>query len=256
MRRGLKGLWGAIVSVFSILLMIVLWGANISSCITGEDSGASKGGKKLSIIEVNNQNGRHVKIEHILESVWFGATSARENPKVFIADSRDINAASFGSGRFLVWDGVADLPDSVVTAIFAHEVAHDILRHSKKAQDVKDVTDFFGDMLSVFGEADVATEKTLKKWVSYTALPKYSRNQEFEADSKAVEILRVLGHREPETEFADALQLLLAKYGDLGGGFFDNHPSTTERIQGLRSRRENSGKKAALPAGVAMPSGL
>lgn len=156
-------------------------------------------------------------------------------PKVFIADSRDINAASFGSGRFVVWDGVADLPDSVVAAIFAHEVAHDILRHSKKAQDVKDLMDFFGDALSVFGRADAGTERTLKKWVGYTAVPKYSRSQEFEADAKAVEILRMLGCREPEKELADALQLLLAKYGNLGGGFFDSHPSTTERIKRLHS---------------------
>jgi Zn-dependent protease with chaperone function len=223
--------------------MMVFWGANISSCITGEDSGGGENGKKLSIIQVNDKNARHAKIEHALQSVWIGATDARESPKVFIADSQDINAASFGSGRFLVWDGVADLPDSMVTAIFAHEVAHDMLRHSKKAQDVKDLTDFFGDVLSVFGQGDVGTEKTLKRWVGYTAVPKYSRDQEFEADAKAVEILRAMGHREPEKELADALQLLLGKYGNLGGGFFGSHPSTADRVQRLRSQAEGGGRK-------------
>ena len=108
---------------------------------------------------------------------------------------------------------------------------------------MKDLTDFVGDVLSVFGQADAPTENTLKKWVGYTALPKYSRNQEYEADTKAVEILRELGHDEPEKEFSEALQALLDKYGNLGGGFFDSHPSTTERIQRLRSQAERTMKK-------------
>lgn len=237
MKAWLKALWGGIVSVFFVLLIILFWGANISSCIRGGDSARELDAAKLKIIEVNSKNDRHAKIEHALDGVWLGATDGKQNPKLFIADSRDINAASFGSGRFLVWDGVADLPDSMLDAIFAHEVAHDILRHSKKAQDVKDLTDFVGDVLSVFGQADAPTENTLKKWVGYTALPKYSRNQEFEADTKAVEILRELGHDEPEKEFSEVLQALLDKYGNLGGGFFDSHPSATERIQRLRSQR-------------------
>ncbi len=75
----------------------------------------------------------------------------------------------------------------------------------------------------------------LKKWVGYTTLPKYSRNQEFEADRKAIEILKALGENNPEKELSQALQLLLDKYGNTGGGFLDSHPSTSERIQRLKS---------------------
>src|SRR2546426_979109 len=86
MKRGLKALWAGVVSAFFILLMLVFWGASISSCLTGQDWGGGKDGKKLSIIEVNDKNARHVKIEHALQSVWIGATDAREGPKVVIAD--------------------------------------------------------------------------------------------------------------------------------------------------------------------------
>ena len=79
--------------------------------------------------------------------------------------------------------------------------------------------------------------------MGYTALPKYSRKQEFEADAKAVEILTELGYNEPEKQLSETLQVLLDKYGNLGGGFFDNHPSTTERIQRLRSQAETRTKK-------------
>ncbi len=240
--RAFKALWGGIVSAFFALLVIFFWSADIWSWISGGDSARQQDAAKLKITEVSASNPRHAKIEHALDRLWLRATG-KENPELFIVDSQEINAASFGSGRFLVWDGVADLPDSIIDTIFAHEIAHDILRHSKKAQDVKDLTDFVGDVLSVFGQANASTENTLKKWVGYTALPKYSRTQEFEADAKAVEILRELGYTEAEKRLGDGLQILLDKYGNLGGGFFDSHPSTTERIQRLRSQAEHATKK-------------
>lgn len=243
MKRGVRTFFRGIVSVFFLLLMLVLWGANFSSCISGKDSTRKSEAIKVKIVEVDVSDARHAKIKDALDSIWFGATSAKDGPKLFIADSREINAASFGSGRFLVWDGVANLPDSMIRAILAHEVAHDLLRHSKKAQDVKDLTDFLGDVLSSVGQADAETEGTLKKWVGYTTLPKYSRNQEFEADAKAIKILTALGDNESEKHLSETLQVLLDKYGNLGGGFFDDHPSTAERIQRLRSQAESRMKK-------------
>ena len=128
-KRAFKALWGGIVSVFFGLLIILYWAADISSCVRGGDSAQERDAAKLKIIEVDAKNARHAKIEHALDSLWLRATGT-ENPELFIADSREINAASFGSGRFLVWDGMADLPDSMIDAIFAHEVGHDVLRHA------------------------------------------------------------------------------------------------------------------------------
>lgn len=233
--NSIKKVWSGIVSALFIGFVIVLWAANASTCVSGRDTG-QRSASNLKIVEVNQQNSRHGKLERALSEVWLGATNAQEKPTLLIVDSLDINAASFGSGRFLVWDGMADLSDSITRPIFAHEVAHDILRHSKKSQDLKDLTDFFGDLLSVFGRADTDTENTLKKWVGYTALPKYSRKQEFEADAKAVQILATLGEPQPEKELSEALQLLLDRYGNTGGGFLDSHPSTSERIQRLNGR--------------------
>jgi Zn-dependent protease with chaperone function len=100
------------------------------------------------------------------------------------------------------------------------------------------------DVRRYAAEQGVTEEDAIKRGlVGYTALPKYSRNQEFEADAKAVEILRELGYSEPEKRLGDALQILLDKYGNLGGGFFDSHPATTERIQRLRSKAEHTTKK-------------
>ncbi|PWT79773.1 MAG: hypothetical protein C5B58_12875 [Acidobacteria bacterium] len=231
----IKTVWSGILSALVMAFVILLWAANASTCVSGRET-AQPNANKLKIVELNQQNGRHVKLERALSEVWFGATNAQEKPTLFVVNSSDINAASFGFGRFLVWDGLADLPDSIMRPIFAHEVAHDILKHSKRARDVKDLTDFFGDVLSVFGRTDLDTENTLKRWVGYTALPKYNRTQEFEADAKAVEILSMLGDSSPSREMSVALQVLIEKYGNSGGGFLDSHPATTERIQRLNSR--------------------
>jgi predicted Zn-dependent protease len=231
----IKNVWSGLVSVALMAFVILLWAANASTCVSRRET-AQRSANNLKIVELDQQNGRHVKLQRVLSEVWFGATNAQEKPTLLIVNSSDINAASFGFGRFLVWDGVADLPDWIMRPIFAHEVAHDILKHSKKAQEVKDLTDFFGDLLSVFGRTDLDTENTLKRWVGYTALPKYSRTQEFEADTKAVEILNMLGDPNPSREMSEALRILIEKYGNTGGGFLDSHPATTERIQQLNGR--------------------
>jgi hypothetical protein len=96
MTRGLKALWGGIVSIFSVLLILLLWSANFSSCIKGDDSARAREAKKLKIVQADGQNERHAKIQHALQSVWFGATGGKDGPKLFVVDSRDINAASFG----------------------------------------------------------------------------------------------------------------------------------------------------------------
>jgi hypothetical protein len=128
----IKNVWSGIVSVLLMAFVILLCAANASTCVSGRET-SQQNAKNLKIVELNPQNRRHMKLEHALSEVWFGATNAKEKPTLLIADSSDINAASFGFGRFLVWDSVADLPDSIMRPIFAHEVAHDILKHSKKA---------------------------------------------------------------------------------------------------------------------------
>src|SRR6266481_6151267 len=108
----IKKVWRGIGSALVVAFVILLWAANASTCMSGPHT-AQRKASNLKIVEVNPQNSRHTKLEHALSEVWFGATNAQENPTVLIVDSSDINAASFGYGRFLVWDGMADLPDSI-----------------------------------------------------------------------------------------------------------------------------------------------
>jgi Zn-dependent protease with chaperone function len=119
-------------------------------------------------------NARHEVILRSLKRVWGVAGRAEQKPRLAIADSKDINAASFGDGTFLFWDGVADLPASEIDAIAAHEVAHDHLRHSKKAAELRDVTQFFSQLIGIVGGASDEGQRIVSDLPPFTG-PKLVR---------------------------------------------------------------------------------
>lgn len=59
----------------------------------------------------------------------------------------------------------------------------------------------------------------------------YSREEEYEADSHAVDILQRAGYSK-ET-LVDSLEWIARSSGGGGGGFLSTHPATSERIAAL-----------------------
>jgi predicted Zn-dependent protease len=157
--------------------------------------------------------------------------------EVGVVPSQDINAVSMGDGRFVLWEGLGALPQSAVDAILAHEVAHDLLLHSRRAADLSEFTAFWTDMMGTVAQADFATSDVITGWGQGAVMPRYSRSQEREADTFAITLLGDLGYEKAGGVFADALQLLLDRYGDTGGAFGDSHPATSERISAARARQ-------------------
>jgi Zn-dependent protease with chaperone function len=230
-----KRIWDKVVGGLILLLIIVIWAAQLRSCVRPDT--AEKNQKiDFKIAAADATNPREAKIAAALERIWDVTPSASTAVKLYIAKSSEMNAASFGDGRFLFWDGDADLPTGTLEAVAAHEVAHDVLLHAKKASELQDLTDFFGSIVGLFTGSDDSTENVLKQWLGSAVLPKYSRAQELEADAKAVELLRSAGVENPKKAMADCLQTLLDKYGNSGGKFFDDHPSTQERIAHLNAQ--------------------
>lgn len=211
-----------------------MWSAQIKSCFTTEGINNKSGlSKDIKIIKAFPNNIRHQRIIDRLTIIyksldlrWQGNSDV-----YFINDETSLNAASFGDGIFLFWESLATLPDWAIDSILAHEVAHDLLLHSKKMKDVDDVRSFFTEVLSLFGGADHGTETTLQEWSSKLTLPKYSQKQEYEADQYAIRILSICGYEKSHMIFANTLKYLRNNYGNSGGGFFDYHPSTEARIQ-------------------------
>ena len=226
-----KGILSAIGSLLFILFIIVMWSAQLKSCFNFEGSDVKS--SNVKIIKASLANPIHKKLMERLSQLYasFEITDQDKLDTYFIKAPESLNAASFGNGRYILWESLADLPDWAIDSILAHEVAHDLLLHSRKMQGVDDVRNFFTEVLSLLGGADHRTEKTLHDWSTKLTLPRYSQKQEYEADEYAVQILYAFGYDEPNSVFANTLKYIKNAYGDSGGGFFDYHPSTDDRIQ-------------------------
>lgn len=238
---GFKSILGGIVSLLFIIFIIVMWSAQIKSCFTFDSTDKSSEQKNgLEILEPSLVNPKHRKLVIHMEKIYasLGLGDESQFDVYFINEENSLNAASFGDGIYILWETLANLPDWAIDSILAHEIAHDLLLHSRKMRDADDLRNFLTEILSLFGGADRNTEKTLQDWSSKLVLPKYSKSQEYEADSYAVVILFQCGYEKPELIFADTLILIRNRFGESGGGFFDFHPSMDERVQHILALRK------------------
>jgi len=218
------------------LPILLLRSAQVWSCFqaTPRDS-ATADSLLMLMMPVDTSDSRHRELFRALNETWSAANSDGSRAlDVVLLRSSDINAASLGRGRFLLWTGLSDLPAWSVDAVMAHEVAHDALRHSKKAAELQDLTDFVAEVFSLFSGSDERTDRVIRRWTRNLILPKYSRSQEYAADSVGALILAIRGYDAPRQVMAACLELIRQRYGDSGGGMFDYHPSVTERISRLR----------------------
>ena len=157
---------------------------------------------------------------------------ANENIEISIIESPEINAASAGQGRYYVTTGLLErATDEQLRGVLAHEIAHDDLGHSAKAQMV-------GTGLSL-GVA--LLEQLFPGSSSFTPLAgslistSYTRPLELAADRHAVVLLQRAGYS--KQTMVHTLDWLMRRNGDSGGGILSTHPATSERIQALHSLR-------------------
>ena len=151
--------------------------------------------------------------------------------RVSIVDDAAVNAASAGSGRYLVTTGLLNrATDDQLRGVLAHEIAHEDLGHPAKAQVI-------GAGLSV-GVA--LLEQLFPGSSSFTPIAgtlitnNYTRPLELEADRHAVTLLERAGYS--KRTMVDTLSWLMRQAGNSGGGL-SSHPATSERIQALQSLR-------------------
>src|SRR5690606_33665213 len=106
------------------------------------------------IREYDGNRSADKNIAAALLAAWTAADRPATQLDLVILESHDINAASFGGGRFVFWEGTADLNPDQLAAIAAHEVAHDILLHSRRSHDVRDLLGVIAEVISIFTGAD------------------------------------------------------------------------------------------------------
>lgn len=171
-----------------------------------------------------------------LKKVMIPLLQAMDKPKppsqvkVGIIDDPSINAANAGNGEFYVTTGLLQKAnDDQLLAIMAHEVAHDDLGHVAKAQALGTGIGIGAVILDQIipgaGRVVPVAGALIQR--------KYSRTEEYEADRHGVELLKRVG-RNKDVMIATLTWLMNTEGDGGGGGFFETHPETGDRIEVLR----------------------
>jgi Zn-dependent protease with chaperone function len=233
----LQATFGAVTSLAVIAFILLIWAADLGSCFYSVGS-AKKA--SLSPRSPDLNSAVEYRLVRRLADTWVSSGGSLDSISAWVIDDSAINAASVGGGIFVLWRGLEKLTDEDLDVVYAHEIAHDQLQHARKAADVADVTNFIGEALgTASGSGDQATS-TLKRWSGKFVVPRYSRQQELEADERAVSLLGALDYEDPTASMCLAFGRLRMAVGEAGGGFFDDHPALTERIAAIRQRHPSA----------------
>jgi len=149
---------------------------------------------------------------------------------VALIDEPAINAANAGGGNFYVTTALmAKASTKQLRGIMAHEIAHEDLGHVAQMQLLGAGLNVGAYLLEQLAPGSSAISSIAGSLIARG----YSREEEYAADSHAVEILRRAGYS--RESLIEALTWIAGASGGGGGGFLSTHPATDERIAALRS---------------------
>ena len=138
-----------------------------------------------------------VRVAHILHRA---AVAAGDDPTRYsFAFIKSQHAAAYTDedATFYITDGLARLPSPVLEAAVAHEVAHEVLDHVGTRRRLA------LSLNAGFGTAGFFAPGVglLDFVVNPLVVRAFSRQQEFAADQRAIEILRAMGNPSPRTSW-------------------------------------------------------
>ncbi|MBL8060759.1 MAG: M48 family metalloprotease [Chthonomonas sp.] len=229
----------ALSCAFQVAFLLVIGFFTLASCssdVKGLLGWTGLWGKPEKPVEFRQATDSTADMRILLPLGRVATMAGMDLDKIKVAMARDqrVNALTMGSDTFVFFEGLTKLTDAQIEAVVAHEVAHAILDHSRKGggmvKGIETVTSIAGALL---GHDDGASQEA-KSWAVAMVFSPYSRNQELEADRKAVELLRMAGYPARATDVMCETLGALEKEGGAGGGFLSTHPAISERVAALR----------------------
>ena len=167
---------------------------------------------------------------------------------VAVLDTDEINAMATPGGHIFVTKGLIDLTNSEdeLAAVIAHEVAHIQKQHSVKAIKTSRFTKFGLDAtssaLAVATNGEVAEitgafEDSVKDVFNSLVDSGYSKDQEYEADAYALQLLQQAGYN--PFGLQEMINSLDKNTDNSQKGFYKTHPSPKSRSTKLQKEIKN-----------------
>jgi len=159
-----------------------------------------------------------------------------------VADEPILNALALPSGQVVVMRGLLEEADGdELAGVLAHEMAHVLEKHGMRA-----LAQMIGPSLIskyIFG-GDSALSAMTEGSAMLGSL-QYSRDNEREADAQAWEIL-LRANIDPRGLTRFFRQMRREEGGDTDTDVFSTHPATSERIETLEKKWEETQKKSGF----------
>ena len=166
-----------------------------------------------------------------------------------VLDSDEINAFATPGGHIFITRGLiaSTSSEDTLAAVIAHEIAHIQLQHGLKAIKNSRVTQAIlvtgtsaasvaagsynlSEMVDVFNDS-------INEIITTMVTNGYSRTQEFEADTMAMELMALAGY-EPSS-LIEMLRVLERNQPGRPGGFNKTHPAPGQRITNAQKTAGN-----------------
>lgn len=164
---------------------------------------------------------------------------------VAILDTDEVNAFATSGGHILVSRGLLQCAKSedALAAVLSHEIAHIQLQHSIKAIKSSRATSAIlqtaGTAVTLYNNAndkDILSgfDDSISDIISTMVESGYSKQQEFDADSKALSLMAHAGYN--PNAMKSMLDLLKEKEKGQTSGFSKTHPSPELREKNLQDQ--------------------
>jgi Zn-dependent protease with chaperone function len=184
--------------------------------------------------------------------LYRAASAGGDDPQRYsFAFIKSPTAAAYSDedATFYFTDGLMRQPTPIIEAAVAHEVAHEVLGHVGSRRKLSlSLTASFSTLGLVAPGAGL-----LDFLVNPLVVRAFGRQQEMQADQKAVEILRAMGHSAPRRSLAVALETLAShtpKEREGLEGMLATRPDTAARVAALEPLEAPTREPVTPVAGV------
>lgn len=170
-----------------------------------------------------------VVISHTLYRAAEAAGDAPARYSFALIKTGEITAFAAEDATFYFSEGLARQPQRVIDALVAQKVAHEVMDHAGQRRTLSlSVTAGFGVLGIVMPGLGL-----LDFLVNPLIVRAFTREQELDADLKALDILRTMGHETPRRSLAAALRAAGAVNGPVQGGLLAVEPALEDRLARL-----------------------